>query len=399
MNRLFPSSVRENEIMREIPGIEFKERIKKVQVKIADAGLDAIIVHANESDFAYVRYLSDFWSVFETAGVIVPKQGEPILLVGPESETFAASRSKIKKIRRMYEYRESADPECPGMSFSSFRKVFDEAMEGKEIKKLGISGYLVMSLQVYESIKKSLPGAEIIKADDIIVSLRSIKSNNEIVLMREAYRISELALESVLKKIKPGMTEFQVVGIAQEVMYRNGAEYEGHPQYVLSGRSSADGISRPSHKKIKKNEMIQLDIGARVGGYSSSVGRPICIGKMQSDMKKLVEVGLSAHWKTIEWMKPGVPAKEVVKKYYKFIEDKGYGKNILYGPCHGIGLIEVEQPWMELTSNYKLAPGMTFQVDTFLYTKDYGLRWENGVVITEKGVEILSKKNMKILEV
>lgn len=384
--------------MKEIPVKEFEKRIKKVQAKMLEKGLDAIIVHSNESDFAYVRYLSDFWPVFETAGVIVPVKGEPILLVGPESETFAAGRSKIKKIRKMYEYRESADPECPGMNFPSFREVFDEAMNGKEIKKLGITGFLVMSLQVYESIKKSLPTAEIVKADDIIVSLRSIKSKNEISLMKEAYRISELATDAILKKIKPGMTELQVVGIAQEVMYRNGAEYEGHSQYVLSGRSSADGISRPSHKKIKKNEMIQLDIGARVGGYSSSVGRPICIGKMPISMRKLVEVGLEAHYKTIELLKPSVPANEVVKKYYKFVEDKGCGKNILYGPCHGIGLIEVEQPWMELTSKYKLVPGMTFQADTFLYTKEYGLRWENGVVITEKGNEVFSKKYMKILE-
>ena len=386
-------------MIKEIPVKEFKERIKKVQIKIAEKGLDAVIVHSNESDFANVRYLSDFWPVFETAGAIVPVKGEPILLVGPESETFAGGRSKIKKIRKMLEYRESAEPEYPGLKLSSFREVFNEAMQGKEIKKLGIIGYVVMSLPIYESIKRALPDAEIVKADDIIVSLRSVKSKNEITLMKEAFRISEIALDAVLKKIKPGMTEFQVVGIAQEVMYREGAEYEGHPQYVLSGKSSADAISRPSHKKIKKGEMIQLNIGARVGGYSSSVGRPICIGKMPDSMKKLVEAGLAAHRKTIELIKPGVIASEVVKQYYKFVESIGYGKNLLYGPCHGIGLIEVENPWMELISNYKLVPGMTFQVDTFLYTKDYGLRWENGIVITGKGAELMSKKNMKILEV
>jgi Xaa-Pro aminopeptidase len=71
---------------------------------------------------------------------------------------------------------------------------------------------------------------------------------------------------------------------------------------------------------------------------------------------------------------------------------------MLYGPCHGIGLMEVERPWMESTSQYELQPNMTFQVDTFFYDKDFGLRWENGVRVTEDGVEKLSQKFMKRIE-
>jgi hypothetical protein len=51
--------------------------------------LDAIVVHSNEADPGNVRYSSDYWPVFESAGVVVPRDGEPILLVGPESETYA----------------------------------------------------------------------------------------------------------------------------------------------------------------------------------------------------------------------------------------------------------------------------------------------------------------------
>jgi Xaa-Pro aminopeptidase len=62
-------------------------------------------------------------------------------------------------------------------------------------------------------------------------------------------------------------------------------------------------------------------------------------------------------------------------------------------------MMEVEQPWMESTSNYDLQRNMTFQVDTFFYEKDFGLRWENGVIINEKGVEKLSSKFMKVIEI
>jgi Xaa-Pro aminopeptidase len=216
--------------------------------------------------------------------------------------------------------------------------------------------------------------------------------------MKEAFRISEVATEHVLKNMKPGMTERQVVGLAQAAMYANGAEYEGHPTYVLSGRNSTHAIGRPSAKLLKAGELIQLNIGALVSGYSSSAGRPVCFGKMPAKMRDLVSFGLEAHYKTAEMMKAGVPAADVVIRFEEFVKAKGYGDNLLYGPCHAIGLMEVERPWMESSSKYPLAENMTFQVDTFLYTKQFGLRWENGVRVTKGGVEWLSSRFNEVLE-
>jgi len=119
---------------------------------------------------------------------------------------------------------------------------------------------------------------------------------------------------------------------------------------------------------------------------------------MTDEMRRLTEVGLEAHYKTQEWMQVGLPAKEVVAKFYQFVHDAGCGENLLYGPCHGIGLMEVERPWMESDSEYPLQENMTFQVDTFLYCQDFGLRWENGVRIAQGKVERLSDARMEIIE-
>jgi len=97
-------------------------------------------------------------------------------------------------------------------------------------------------------------------------------------------------------------------------------------------------------------------------------------------------------------MKAGKPAAQVVCEYEAFVKRRGFAKYMLYGPCHGIGMMEVERPWMESTSTYDLQENMTFQVDTFFYDKDFGLRWENGVRVTKTGVEHLSKKHMRIVE-
>lgn len=384
--------------MLAIPNSEYTRRIKRFQENIRAAGLDAALVHANESDFANVRYLSEYWPTFEAAGVFVPAEGSPVLIIGPESEAYARTRSKIKQIALMVEYRESAEPEYPGIPVAHFKDVVKMAMPGKKLRKLGLVGYSVMPLPVYHSLCSELPKVELIKADDTLISLRINKSANELKLAKRAYEISEIAVEAILNEIKPGMTELQVIGIAQREIYQHGGEYEGHSLYCFCGPATKHAISRPTHNTIKKNEIIQLNIGARVGGYSSSVGLPICIGKLPARKKRLVEFGLEAHLKTAELMKAGKLAADVVKEYESFVEDRGFKKYMLYGPCHGIGMMEVERPWMESTSTYTLQENMTFQVDTFFYDTDFGLRWENGVRVTKKGVERQSEKFMKIVE-
>ncbi len=385
--------------MATIPRTEYRERLLRFQANLREAGLDAALVHGNESDCASVRYLCDYWPTFESAAVLVPAEGEPVLLIGPESLEYAKGRSTIQAIEKMVEYRESADPEYPGIAVASYKDVLAKAMPGKTIRKLGIVSYSITPLPVYMSLKAQLPGVELVKADDTMVSLRSVKSASEIACMKQAFEISEKAIDAILAEIKPGMTELQVTGIAQRELYKYGAEYEGHALYVFCGQATCNAISRPTHNTIKANEVIQLNIGARVCGYSSSVGLPFSIGPLPERKRRLVEFGLEAHFKTMELICAGKPAAQVVKDYEAFVEKRGFRQYMLYGPCHGIGMMEVERPWMESTSTYNLAENLTFQVDTFFYDKDFGLRWENGVRVTKDGVEKLSQKYMKMVQI
>ncbi|RIH66956.1 aminopeptidase P family protein [Mariniphaga sediminis] len=381
-----------------IPQSEFEERIKRFQANIRKENLDACLVHATESDMAHVRYLSEYWPTFETGAVFVPAEGEPVLLVGPESDLYASHRSFFKNIEKLIEYRESAEPDAPGMSFITYKDLIAKYVP-QGIKKLGIVGWAITSLPVYMALKEQLPGVELVKADMTLWPLRFVKSDNELACMRKAFEISELAVEAILNEIKPGMTEFQVIGIAQREIYKHGGEYEGHSLYCFCGESTNNAISRPTHNKIVENEVIQLNIGARVSGYSSSVGLPFSIGPLPERKRRLVEFGLEAHKKTIELLRAGKPAGTVVNEYEAWVKEQGFGQYLLYGPCHSIGMMEVERPWMESTSEYLLEENMTFQVDTFFYDKDFGLRWENGAIVKEGGAELMSSKFMKYTEI
>jgi Xaa-Pro aminopeptidase len=97
-------------------------------------------------------------------------------------------------------------------------------------------------------------------------------------------------------------------------------------------------------------------------------------------------------------LRAGVIASDVAKRYRAYFGQHGRDNLYLYGPCHGLGLIEVEPPWMEESSDYPLRENMTFQIDTFVVNSEFGARWENGARITTEEVELLSDQRMEVLE-
>lgn len=381
-----------------IPDWEYVERRKKAAKLIAEAGLDVMLVNSSEADYANVRYFSGFWPLFERAGVAISASGDAALIVGPESAIFAADVSKIEKIYPSLYYRESANPSYPEFKTQNFCDIFEGiGVCGKKIR-IGIGGYLDCTAVELDGLKECYPEAEIVICDEIMVSLRSIKSANELACMREGFRITELAMQEVMKHLKPGVTELAMVGIAQRVIYENGAEYEGLPMYVFSEKSTRHAISRPSYRVINEGDIVQLNLSAKVDGYSPSVGIPVCVGKLTQEKRELIEFCLEAHNWTYDHLKAGVLASDISKGFYQFYKDRGYEKCFTYGPCHGTGMIEVEAPWMETSSEYALEENMTFQIDTFVSGPTFGIRWEKGVVIQRDGCESLCAPIGQIFE-
>lgn len=373
-----------------IPDYEYKERIARAAALIKKENLDVMIVNSNEADYANARYFSGFWPLFERCGVAIAANGDAALMAGPESRIFAADRSKIEKIFVLKEYRESADPAYPELVPDTFNDVFKAiGVTGKKLR-IGVASYLDTSVIIMEGIKNAFPEAEIVRADHIMVALRSIKTANEIACLREGYRIAELASQQVIKEIKPGMTELQMVGVAQRVVYENGAEYEGLPMYVFSEASTRHAISRSSYRKFEKGDIVQLNLSAKIDGYSAAIGYPVVLGKLEGKRRDVVMFGLDAHYWSQKQLKAGVPAAQVAQGFYDYFVANGYKDNFVYGPLHGTGMIEVEAPWVETSSNYLLQPNMTFQIDTYISSDTFGVRWEKGIAITEDGCDVLS---------
>ena len=369
----------------QIPVEEFKQRVANAAKLVAEKGLDVLVVNGSEADYADTRYFSNFWPVFERVGVAIAANGEYMLMVGPESQVFAGDFSWMDKIAVVYQYRESANPAYPELKSETFKDVFTKMGVTGENIRIGVAAKLNTNCVQFEGIRECYPNATIEWADDIMLALRRIKSDNEIACIREAARITDLATKAVMAELKPGKTELELVGVAQKCIYENGAEYEGLPMYCFAEKSTRHAISRSSYKVIQEGDIVQLNLSAKICGYSPSIGLPVCCGKLSPEKRELVQFGLDAHYWTEEHLKPGILASQVAKDFIKFYEDHGKRANYFYGPCHGTGLIEVEAPWMETISDYELMPNMTFQIETFVTSRTFGLRWEKPIAFTKDG--------------
>ena len=367
-----------------IPVEEYAQRRARAAALMAEANYDVLVGNGTEADASVVRYFSAYWPLFEMGGVAIAPDERSALMVGMESAEFAKERGVIDNIHLLKEYRETADPEYPGVAGVGYREVF-ESIGVTEPRRIGVAGWLCTNMGMYEGLRGAFPDAEIINADELTATLRAQKSAAELACLREGFRLGELALEAMLKAVRPGMTELELAGIAINELYANGAEGEAHTVYSFAGKKTTNAISRNTHRPLRVGDIVQIDVGGRVDGYSPSVGRPICLGPMTERQRKLIEFCRDMHYRTYEWVQAGVVAKEVAIKYERFVKDAGMERHYLYGPCTGLGLMEVEKPWMEATSEYVIEPGMTFQADTFFYDTDFGCRWENGVLVSESG--------------
>ena len=381
-----------------IPDEEYRVRVKKAAELLNRDHLDALIVNSTESDYANVRYFTGYWPLFERSGAVVAANGDAALLVGPESAEFGADRNRLDKTFVLKAYREGADPSYPELKADTYNDVFHAlGITGAKLR-IGVASFLDTTVVIMNAIRDAFPEAEIVRADYIMTELRSIKSEAELACLREGYRIAEAATQQVIKEIRPGMTELQMVGVAERVVYEQGAEYEGLPMYVFSEASTRNAISRSSYRQFQKGDIVQLNLSAKVDGYSAAVGYPIVLGKLEGRRKDIVMFCLEAHNWTVKQVKAGVQASKIAKDFYTFFVENGYKDNFVYGPLHGTGMIEVEAPWCETSSDYSLKKNMTYNVDTFISADTFGCRWEKGIAVTEDGCQVLSPAIGKLYE-
>lgn len=378
---------------------EYRERTKRVQEAMKARGLDLLVAYGCECESANIRYLADFWPSFDFAGVVVPATGKPFLVTGgPESTWFAETFSQIPDVRVNPRFVETSAPDwVPETKSGDFAMLLAPLLKRRKVRRVGVANSNIIPHAIYADLEKALPGRELVRADDVLFDVRMIKSEGEFALLREANRITEAAMKAAIAYCRPGLSEWQVEARARKVMYEEGAEGTSYGIWVCSGPNTRNSLCRSTDRKLQRGDLVQLTFGAKYKGYCGNMCRPLSLGEPKPKVRKLMEVGLEAEKQALAMMGPGVDSRKIFRAFDRLLAKHGMQKFALYGPAHGTGTQECEGPWLDGKRPIVLEPGMAFNVDIWLSDGEQGLRYEDAVIITEKGAEELTGYRREII--
>ena len=263
------------------------------------------------------------------------------------------------------------------------------------IKSLGIEGEH-MNVNLYKSYSDSF-GIPLIDVSNAITVMRQVKDEWEIEQIKKAQVITDLAFEHILGYLSTDITENDVAAELEYFMRRNGAEDKSFETISISAEKTSLPHGVPGNTKLKKG-FFTMDFGATVNGYHSDMTRTVCIGKADSEMKKLYNTVLSAQLAALDYIKAGVScfdadniAREIIYKDYE-----GYFGHSL---GHSVGLDIHETPALSPKSDKILLVNHVVTVEPGIYIPGkYGTRIEDLVVVKENGVENLTKSPKELIE-
>ena len=245
----------------------------------------------------------------------------------------------------------------------------------------------------------------------------TVKSGEEIALMRESCRIVKETLDFVGKNIRAGMTTKQVDELVYRYITSCGAYpselgYEGYPASSCVSVNEVVVHGIPSDRILSDGDIVSVDITAEKNGFHGDACRTFLIGDVSEEKKRLVRVTEECFFKAIEGLRAGTPLYDIGYKVQTHAEANGYGVvRALTG--HGIGRQMHEDPsvpnYGRKGTGMRLKAGMTICIEpmipagTFKVNFDRADGWtvttadgkpaahyENTVLIKEDGVEILT---------
>lgn len=210
--------------------------------------------------------------------------------------------------------------------------------------------------------------------------------------------------EHILKKLKVGVSEKEIVFEIEYFLKKNGAEIS-FPPIVAFGKNSSIPHHQSGETKLKREDFVLLDLGAKVESYCSDMTRTIIFGKASEKQKKIYRTVLETQKRAVDFIniqiKLGkqVRAKEVDKVAREYIKSKGY-LDIPHSLGHGIGLEVHEHPSLSPKSKDILKNGMVFSIEPGIYIAGFGgVRIEDLFVLEKDKIRQITLSPKQIIEI
>jgi len=343
---------------------EMESRWKKLEKKLKKRGLDAFLLTGSFNIF----YLSGIW----VQGAVLFTSGKKFFVIPPMYE------EEVKKGKN-------------GWEVVTYKNTLEEGLESLnkriDIKKCGFESNHI-SFVLYNKIKGKFK-PQLIPCNSLIEKLRAVKEKEETELIRKARQITISAFNYLKETLYTGITEKEVAKKAITYLTKE-ADGVSFDPIVLFGERTSLPHGRPSERKLKKNELVLIDIGAKVKDYCADITRTFVWGKSSKRWEKIYNFVKNIKQLAIQHMKPGVKASEIDEIVREEVTRAGYEKYLLHGTGHGVGLEVHEQPVLNRTSNIILEEGMIATVEPGVYFPgEGGIRIEDMVLVTTQGGRIL----------
>ena len=370
--------------------------MNRLREEMARDGTDLFIIYGDEYRRENLRYVSNYWPIFERGLLLVSRERDPVLLVSPECEHLAREMSPWGDIRLVRDVGMSYVPEevdFTNIQFTTVADVVSELGRGKRPLSVKICGVDAMSSVLLDRLRGMLADATIHNGDGALYGMRRVKSPAEIAMLAEAWRICDVGYKAVLDADLAGLTEIQAAAIGEKAARDAGAEHIVFSVFGSGARTNTV-VGRPTRKVIRKGDMIMYSLAVQYEGYIASNEWPfVAGGKPTPQQEQFIRHLVLAEDLGVKSVRAGVTQGEVVRKIRDYFRDNGLAAYDLYPPIHGNGLAEAESPYPDENTNevFSAGIGINFDVSLFGHPEVGSNRIEEGFIVQENGLLALSR--------
>lgn len=386
-------------INRNTPKAEIEARILRLQTRMVDENIDAVLIVQN-TDLFY------FAGTIQQSHLFIPQAGEALLTVKKDLER-AKAESPLKYITSI-----KSPKEIPYLL---------EDMGYKHFEKMGLE-LDVLPANLYFSYQKIFPQTNFVDISMIIRLIRAVKSPYEIQMVRRAANLADEVSATIKDYLKEGITEIELAGkIVSEARKRGhqgtvrmrmwgGEFFFGH---IMAGPSAAipsflasptggSGVNpataqSASFRPICRNEPVLVDYVFGYQGYISDQTRIFSLGEIDPGLRKAHDSMLELQDRIKNAVVPGVTGGEIYEMAIDYVKKSGYfeyfmgvGSQRVNFVGHGVGLELDEFPFLALGQRLPIEKGMTVAVEPKLVFPGKGVVGiENTHVVDNKGLEQL----------
>ena len=268
--------------------------------------------------------------------------------------------------------------------------------------------------QFVHRLKTQAPESAMADLDPVIDALRTIKSAREIVIIREATRLTGLGIMEAMRDAKPGMTEYELQAPAEFVFKKGGAYGPSYFALIATGRNTYYSHYHKNTETLKDGDLVQFDYAPDYKYYQSDVTRVFpANGRFTPRQREFytiylklyqaVMTSIRVHATASNILAAAVPKMDAIMAGFTFTDPKikaaatafvdGYRARMATARTlgHWVGM-EVHDVSGGRPTPLTYEPGMIFTIEPAMQIEDerLGLRLEDMILITESGYENLS---------